>query len=143
MTWRTRAACRGLPIEIFYPTGKDGSTRGVQEEDYDAARTVCGTCPVSDECLTAALREEADRPGRLHAEVQGFRGGRTASQRVRMINDQELRQADHRRGGARQDPIWYYDPPVLVETHIAWAPSKDPRSGAYRDRNSEDQGSAA
>ena len=50
LAWQREAACRGLGIEesraIFFPTpGKS----------IDEARTICGRCPVSEQCLSFAL----------------------------------------------------------------------------------------
>lgn len=57
--WQTRAACRGLDTDRFYPgVGERDPSRGVREEH---AKLVCnGTptappCPVRMECLTWAL----------------------------------------------------------------------------------------
>lgn len=50
-TWRDRAACRHVPDDqrwIFWP-GK-GDARAVA-----AARTVCSSCPVADDCLAHAV----------------------------------------------------------------------------------------
>lgn len=46
--WRTRAACKGLPVEWWF------TERG----DFDTvvrARNVCKACPVRDECLNYGL----------------------------------------------------------------------------------------
>ena len=50
LAWQRDAACRGLGMEesreIFFPApGKS----------IDAARAICGGCPVSEECLNFAL----------------------------------------------------------------------------------------
>ena len=47
--WHSRAACRGMGTEVFFPT------RGA---NLDAARAICATCPVTRECLTAALESD-------------------------------------------------------------------------------------
>ena len=44
--WRTRAACRGLPVALFYPTNTFIRRR---------ARAVCAVCAVQPECLEYAL----------------------------------------------------------------------------------------
>ncbi|MGH9266833.1 MAG: WhiB family transcriptional regulator [Acidimicrobiales bacterium] len=46
--WRPRAACRGLPVSMFYP-GR-GDRRG-----RDLALAVCRQCEVAEECLAEAL----------------------------------------------------------------------------------------
>ncbi|WP_435854157.1 WhiB family transcriptional regulator [Streptomyces subrutilus] len=53
-TWQTEAACRGLGAEVFFhPEGERGRERAEREE---AAKSVCGTCPVRARCLEHALR---------------------------------------------------------------------------------------
>jgi WhiB family redox-sensing transcriptional regulator len=65
--WRDRAACLGLDPQIFYPT---------TDEEADAARAICATCDVRDECLEHALgRREKD----------GVWGGATERDRRRII----------------------------------------------------------
>ena len=51
MAWREHAACRNLSVTeatIFFPT------RG-QSSEVDAAKKVCATCPVTNDCLQFAL----------------------------------------------------------------------------------------
>lgn len=45
--WWERAACRGMPIELFFPGRGDTSIR--------EALAVCADCPVREECLDDAL----------------------------------------------------------------------------------------
>ena len=68
-TWRKRAACRGIDVEIFYP---------LTEEDADAApaKAVCGACPVRQACLEHAL---------AHREREGIWGGATERERRRIL----------------------------------------------------------
>lgn len=66
MTWHTKAACRGLDPEMFFPT------RGQNLADIIA---ICERCSVRQECLDDALREEHD-----HDPV-GVRDGLSAIQR--------------------------------------------------------------
>ena len=68
-TWRKRAACRGLDAEIFYPETDD-------EADADAAKAVCGGCPVRQACLEHAL---------AHREREGVWGGTTERERRRIL----------------------------------------------------------
>ncbi|MGW2397130.1 WhiB family transcriptional regulator [Kitasatospora sp. NPDC001664] len=66
-TWVQRAACAGTGApDSFYPLPD-------QAEETRAARALCGSCPVSDECLTEAL-ETNDR--------YGIRGGLVESERI-------------------------------------------------------------
>lgn len=52
--WQTRAACRGPQAVIFYPpsTFERKEERRLREAK---AKDICGTCPVSVECLDYAL----------------------------------------------------------------------------------------
>lgn len=66
-TWRQHAACRGLDVEVFYP-----STDELAEE----AKVVCAECPVRQPCLEHALS------GR---ERDGVWGGLTERERRRIL----------------------------------------------------------
>lgn len=70
--WQDKAACKGLPIELFYPEGGD---------DYkDSKRVIddyCKKCPVINECLKMGLLEGIPPCG-LH-------GGRTANKLRRLM----------------------------------------------------------
>ena len=46
--WRTRAACRGMDTDMFFPERGDGAA-------VDAAKAVCGACPVAADCLDEAI----------------------------------------------------------------------------------------
>lgn len=65
-TWQDEAACRGLPIEMFFPQGN------IPVE----ARATCSGCAVQAECLVAALVEEVGTGHR-----SGLRGGLSPMQR--------------------------------------------------------------
>ncbi len=68
-TWRKRAACRGIDVDVFYP---------VTEDDADAAeaKAICATCPVRETCLEHAL---------AHREREGIWGGATERERRRIV----------------------------------------------------------
>jgi WhiB family transcriptional regulator, redox-sensing transcriptional regulator len=68
-TWRKRAACRGIDVEVFYPA---------TDEDVDAeqAKAVCAGCPVRQACLEYAL---------AHREREGIWGGATERERRRIL----------------------------------------------------------
>lgn len=53
--WYDQAACRGLSVELFYPTIGDN-------EMAVGAQRVCRTCPVGADCLAFAL-ETGERHG--------------------------------------------------------------------------------
>lgn len=44
--WMARAACRGMPIELFFPE------RGASTKE---AKATCAGCPVQTDCLDYAL----------------------------------------------------------------------------------------
>lgn len=72
--WRSRAACAGL-ADLFFPA--DGES-DVQEA---AAKRICRTCQVSQQCLDSALADEGTAP--VYARV-GIRGGLTSIERGRL-----------------------------------------------------------
>ena len=61
--WRSRAACRGTDLNVFFPG------RG---ESAEPARRICAGCPVRQPCLEFALS---------HGEVHGIWGGLTERDR--------------------------------------------------------------
>jgi WhiB family transcriptional regulator, redox-sensing transcriptional regulator len=67
--WRSKAACKGLAPEIFYPSSED---------DIDAlpAKAVCAECVVRESCLEHALAIR---------EKDGIWGGATERERRRII----------------------------------------------------------
>lgn len=74
-TWRQRSACRLVPDDerwIFWP-GK-GDSRAI-----DAARTVCTSCPVAQECVEHAVanNEAGVWGGTTDRDRQHMRMGRT------------------------------------------------------------------
>lgn len=74
-TWVQRAACAGLPSEMFFPDpGANSDAR---------ARRICQTCPVVDECLTSALKNK---------EKHGFWGG-VPERRRRTLETMDLEEA--------------------------------------------------
>lgn len=70
--WWDDAACKGQPIEVFFPTIRAGQREDVM---YAGAKLVCARCSVREPCLQDALREEL-RWGR-----HGVRGGLTPDER--------------------------------------------------------------
>jgi WhiB family redox-sensing transcriptional regulator len=67
--WRSKAACRGLDPQIFYPPTDE-------DEDAAAAKAVCAVCPVHEACLEHALG---------YREKEGVWGGATERERRRII----------------------------------------------------------
>ncbi len=67
LTWRNRAACKGIDPDIFFP---------VSEEDAEPAKAICAECPVREACLEHAL---------AHREREGIWGGFTERERRRIV----------------------------------------------------------
>ena len=65
--WWDLGACRGLDAAIFYPD---------DEQEAQAAKTVCESCPVQQSCLNHAL---------TFREKAGVWGGATERDRRRII----------------------------------------------------------
>jgi hypothetical protein len=70
--WQNRAACKGVPHEIFFPDNPGG-----QESVYVQARNFCNKCEVSQQCLEFALEFEQGKRDRF-----GMFGGLSPRQRV-------------------------------------------------------------
>lgn len=67
LSWRQRAACRGVDPDVFYT---------VSDEEADEAKSICRVCPVREACLEYAL---------ANRERDGVWGGATERERRRMI----------------------------------------------------------
>ncbi len=67
--WRQYAACKGMPLNLFFDENKS-STR-------NDPRELCASCPVSAECLAAAVRD-------LGSRSAGIFGGVGAAARSRL-----------------------------------------------------------
>ena len=67
LSWRQRAACRGVDPDIFYP---------VSDDDAGAAKAICAQCPVREACLEYAL---------VNRERDGVWGGATERERRRIV----------------------------------------------------------
>ena len=67
-TWRTAAACRNTDAELFFPKAEAGPDYLAQ---VAAAKAVCASCSVRDECLDEALARIPD----------GIAGGLTPEER--------------------------------------------------------------
>lgn len=67
LTWRNRAACKGIDPEIFFP---------VSEDDAEPAKEICAVCPVRESCLEHAL---------ANREREGIWGGFTERERRRIV----------------------------------------------------------
>ena len=54
--WQAEAACRGCDADLFFPIGETGDALVAAS----AARAVCATCPVTEECLAFALENNQE-----------------------------------------------------------------------------------
>jgi WhiB family redox-sensing transcriptional regulator len=59
VSWQTRAACRDVDPELFFPPSDDDSSVIVARHRV-AVAPVCGRCPVATECLRWALDSGQD-----------------------------------------------------------------------------------
>lgn len=78
--WYGDAKCASYPAEVFFPPG-DVPSAAI------AAKAICETCPVREECLSFALET---------AQVEGVWGGMDAGERRRLRRrrrDRERRRA--------------------------------------------------
>ena len=64
--WKEAAACKGEPADVFYPETEAAAM---------PAKAICARCPVSDLCLSVALRNN---------ERHGVWGGKTERERARL-----------------------------------------------------------
>lgn len=67
LSWRQRAACRGVDPDVFYP---------VSDEEAEEAKAICRACPVREACLEYAL---------VSRERDGVWGGATERERRRIL----------------------------------------------------------
>lgn len=73
--WTSRAACRGMDPEMFFPDRQDGY------QAIQAIQAICAECPVRVECLNYALDER---------ERDGIWGGMTGRQRRRLARERRV-----------------------------------------------------
>ena len=73
MVWQERAACRGVPVEAFFPD---------RRRDYKTViELYCVPCPVRTECLLDAMVYERKAVHQRH----GIWGGTTPAERVQLV----------------------------------------------------------
>jgi WhiB family transcriptional regulator, redox-sensing transcriptional regulator len=75
--WRWHASCRSVDPDLFFPVG----VTGLALDQIDAAKAVCGTCPVSDRCLEFALATNQE---------SGVWGGRSEEERRALRRQRRL-----------------------------------------------------
>lgn len=75
MDWLRRARCIGIDPELFFPVGSTGQALA----QIEAAKAVCGICPVRIECLEWSLatgQESGVWGGASEEERRGLRKAR-------------------------------------------------------------------
>jgi WhiB family redox-sensing transcriptional regulator len=78
--WQTAAACRGMDTNAFFhPTGERTEARQAR---IDAAKKICRGCPVTQDCLTHALKAR---------EPYGIWGGQSENERAALLGLRSLR----------------------------------------------------
>lgn len=77
-SWLLEAACRGTDTSVFFPSRGDNIRLA-------KARTICATCPVSQQCLDYALSQPFT--------LQGVYGGTSERERrrIRLSNNKAAR----------------------------------------------------
>ncbi|MEW1955698.1 WhiB family transcriptional regulator [Terrabacter sp. NPDC080008] len=75
--WQEQGRCRTKAVEQFFADDHDLDQRE-RREQTEAARMVCGGCPVRQQCLDHALRVP---------ETFGIWGGTTPTERAQMLWD--------------------------------------------------------
>ncbi len=81
MTWQDDAACKSLPLEMFFPPA---------EQEADAAKAICSGCTVKEPCLEAALAA---------GERFGIWGGLTSDERQTIAARRRARTARAKAAG--------------------------------------------
>jgi WhiB family redox-sensing transcriptional regulator len=69
--WRVESSCKDTDPDLFFPVG----TTGPAIEQIEAAKAVCGICPVQSQCLEFALATKQD---------SGVWGGTSEDERRRL-----------------------------------------------------------
>ena len=72
MSFHEHGACKGADPNLFFP---EDNGRGA-EAQANAAKAICATCSVREECLDDAL---------LRKEAHGIWGGLTPAERKRIL----------------------------------------------------------
>ena len=85
--WRSRAACRGIDPDLFFPVGSTGPAT----DHIAAAKMICYACQVQKECLEFALATRQELGiwgGRDEAERRDLRGTRRQqrSRRLQIVD---------------------------------------------------------
>ena len=77
MTWRIKAACRGMDTNLWHP--QHGASKFVTQE----AKAICAGCQVRNDCLEFALE---------HEESHGIWGGLGVRERMAILSERRRSQ---------------------------------------------------
>jgi WhiB family redox-sensing transcriptional regulator len=104
LAWKTRAACKGAPSEVFITPGDEDD-----EPSYPsrAARAYCDRCPVKPECLQYATENNA----------VGVWGGTTAYQRRQLQRERERSKCP---GCGSSDIVTEHNVELCMRCGISW-----------------------
>jgi len=75
--WRSKAACRHVDPNLFFPNGNTGAALS----QIEAAKAFCRSCPVQQDCLEFALESNQE---------DGVWGGKDETERRRLRRDWRL-----------------------------------------------------
>jgi WhiB family redox-sensing transcriptional regulator len=92
--WHTEAVCRRDEAGLFFAPSKEPTAARLSRED--AAKRVCGRCPVMVECLEHAL---------LQPEPYGVWGGLTAAERRMVLARRRRRDLEAKTAGMAAESI--------------------------------------
>ena len=82
--WQQDGSCRDLPSEMFFhPDGERGPRRRNRE---NAAKAICASCPVIQQCRTHALAVQ---------EPYGIWGGLSEDDRLAIIGNEVTKEVSH------------------------------------------------
>lgn len=72
--WYDRAACRGMPLAMFFPPGRIDTRgrEGTRSGANDEARATCKGCPVRLPCAEAGRDNQYGMWGGLSPSQRGF-----------------------------------------------------------------------
>lgn len=82
LAWMDRAACRGYPLDWWYPELRGRTHVRLQ------AQAVCARCPVRLDCIAYAMRVENLEPRGPYQMRFGIWGGFTPADRRRIAKGQ-------------------------------------------------------
>lgn len=79
--WMEDAVCRGEDPELWFPQREAGYTDSWSAKRQAQAKAICQTCPVMDDCLDMALRQQIGH---------GVWGGKTPEERHQVLRDRRF-----------------------------------------------------